>query len=379
MFNTRRGKIISISAISIVFILLIFTVIIKVNKIDISSMSAKEMVAFEFLKDRLVKKGSIKNTFEIEHNSYSEFCTYKNYVVSYDKNGIKFLNVKDGSNIWSQPYTMVNPVAQKGNKCLVIGDMGGKTVILINDKNVLWNKTFEGKIRNVKIDKKDNVAVIMEGDGYKSVVQMFDKGGEAIVNIGRKDDLVMDAFLSKDGKKVILSCAVPSGAIVQAKIEIVNIESGETEINQEFDKGIFTSMWHTSKDVIYALTDNLLVCYDGKGEEKYREEFEIIYSADIVNGKNLTVAVKEGDTTKIYTFSEKGRLKDSYNINSEVEKVQAIGDIVAVVCKKDIYFFNDKTYYIREYTKDEEFRACDFFSERNIMFEFFNRIENVGL
>ena len=379
MFRTKRNKIIAIITLVIILIFASLTVYIKVHKIDLSNMSAQEIFTFEFLKDKKVKKGSVKNSFAIEHNSYENLCVYDNHIVCYDKNGIKYLNVKDGKSIWSHTYTMVNPMAREGNNCLVIGDIGAKNVILLQDKDVLWNETLDGKIRNVNIDNKDNVVVIREDDGYKSIIDIYNKAGDKIVYMGKKNDIVVDAFLTKDEKKVILNCIVPYGSITVGRMEIVDIESKEKVKENESSDGIFTSMWHTSKGTIFALNDSSLVCYDKNGEEKYREKFDMVYSADVVNDKNLAVAVKENEETKVYTFSEKGKQKADYIINEEVDRVKAINDIVAVICKRGIYFFNDKNHYIREYRSEDEFVSCNFFDERSIVFEFFDRIENIVL
>lgn len=68
-----------------------------------------------------------------ESDTNTEFVPYNNGYIRYGSSGAAFVT-SAGEQQWNVSYSMQNPTIHQKDNNLVIGDVGGNTVVMLNEK-----------------------------------------------------------------------------------------------------------------------------------------------------------------------------------------------------------------------------------------------------
>ena len=75
----------------------------------------------------------IEESWSRESDTNTEFVPYNNGYIRYGSSGAAFVT-SAGEQQWNVSYSMQNPTIHQKDNNLVIGDVGGNTVVMLNEK-----------------------------------------------------------------------------------------------------------------------------------------------------------------------------------------------------------------------------------------------------
>ncbi len=173
----------------------------------------------------------------------------------YDSSGIRL--VED-----TLSYT--DPVIVGGERYMLVYDLGGVGYSVYNQLTKIIGREAGGKIVAGDIAEDGSSILVMRSHETKYVVEVYNAAFNKAMNI-YKDNYVLDAAISRDGKRIIICSAVPSDTDFSCEIEICERGRGESITVQTYE--------HTMPLDVYASEDGfVLLCdrgiyfldYDGK-------------------------------------------------------------------------------------------------------------------
>ena len=109
----------------------------------------------------------------------------------------------------------------------------GKSYILYQTKILHGEKSIEGNIAQVTVNKNGYVAVTIVDTSYKTVVELYNNLGELQFKTFLSTTRVVATSISEDNKYLALAEIDTSGTIIQSNIKIFSIEEAKSK-SREF-------------------------------------------------------------------------------------------------------------------------------------------------
>ncbi|MCX7921171.1 MAG: DUF5711 family protein [Clostridia bacterium] len=343
-------------------------VYLKSQNVDLKSISLKD------LDINLLTKGKTNNTeiteIKYETKENQVFGVYKDYIIKCNNDSITWLD-KKGEQYWTIQASFSKPIIKTAGSYLLVADMGGKDICVINGKEIRWNKKVDNSIINVDINESGYTALVQEGKGYKAVISVFNPQGIERFTRTIAENFVISAKVLAAGKQILINRVDTSGVSASTNLEFNDLSNDKPFANIPVENMIFPSVWYFKDGGLFIAGDSVVKYYDSKRSELWKKEFSNIYSSNVALGKYAVVAVESGERkgflggtkTDIKVFDSEGEEYSTYTIEDEVTSIEAYGDVIAASTGRSVYFISIKGKLLSKHNTKAEVTGIYFFGE----------------
>lgn len=367
--SVKMSRIVSFVLLSVVIVGMAFIAYMKSQGVDINDLSLKEVLSRIVKENGRAEKEAILNEISFNPKENPVFHEYKGLIIKCTKDYIKALN-KKGEEVWSRHIAISKPLIKSNGSELVVADLEGKDIYVFSGRNLKWNEKFDGKLINVDISESGYIAVVQEGKGFRNTVRVFDpRGLEMFIrNIGEK--YVISANIAPSGEQLIINSLDVSGVDLNPTLEFFDM-MGNPYAARTLESGmIFPLIKHLEDDSFLAASDSLLVFYDRDRNEKWRRNFQKVYSADILLEKYVVAAVKNKNAEGrgsyvpvVEIINNKGQTTAISEICDEVVNIRTFSDIIAVNTGREVFFINSKGRLVGKYSSKSDIEDVYLFNK----------------
>lgn len=170
------------------------------------------------------KENVVIENFSEENNIYKQYddelLVYSNqFLTTYNSNGKKTWEYKVNENF--------NPDIYIAGSYMVLANKSNGNIYVFSGKNELTNKKIDGKIEDVFLDEKGNIAVEYSSSGYKKIITVFDKYGKNKYSAYISSEAILDIKLINNATKLLLIQTDSSSLTIGTKLSIVDSEKDE--------------------------------------------------------------------------------------------------------------------------------------------------------
>jgi hypothetical protein len=232
----------------------------------------------------------------------------------YDPSGIPLIDEK---------INYSDPVIVSGNKYMLVYDLGGEEYSIYNQLTKIIGKEAEGRIVTCDIATDGASVIVTRSKETKYVVTLYNAAFNKSMSI-YKDNYVMDAAISPDGKRVVICSAVPSESDFSCEIDICAAGKSESVRVLTYEHTMPLDVY-AAKDGFVLLCDRGIYFYDYEGKSIGSHTFDgmSLRYADI-NEKSAAIV---GSTNAL---GNEARLL-VFNLSGEKICDRVIGERVAAV------------------------------------------------
>ncbi len=264
------------------------------------------------------------------------FAVFKNGIAVAGK---EFVEVFDsaGLRLCSERTGYGDPVAVPSEKYLLLYDMGGTGYSVYNSLTRVIARTESHKIVDGDMSDTGAFILVTRSGETKYVVKHFGQTLTHTMSI-YKDNYVMDAAISRDGRRVVICSAVP--AHTDFDCEIALHAEGETEALAKITiPSAMPLSVYFGDEGFTVLCDNGLYFYDKNGTERASHRFSgvTLQFAD-TSADRVVIAASEnalGSENRIMVFDNMGNLLVNGLLRERVTAISAPsgrdGDTLAYV------------------------------------------------
>ncbi|MCX7711739.1 MAG: DUF5711 family protein [Clostridia bacterium] len=305
------------------------------------------------------------------------FTTYKDNLIKCTRDTVTGID-KSGNELWSVPISMSNPKVKKSSADLLVYDLGGREVVIINGKSVKWNKKLDNNIINADISESGYVSIVQELKGYKAAVSVFNLQGNEFFTRSDADNFVLGAQVSPNGKYVAVHMLDMSGGVAGTSISFMNMLGTPFAARVPKNGEVFPSLWYLKEDLLVGINDSSVFCMDRTSKEqkeKWKQEFKdrIVYSSAASSGK-LFIAVSGGEkaglfngaSTEIKVLNADGKQAAQFLLHDKVINLKAYGDVAAVNAGREVYLINSRGKLVGKYTSKMDVNEVHFFNKQEL-------------
>lgn len=304
------------------------TVILNFFGIDIKksnkSISSSSNSAQKF-------KSSVKDTVTVpmEMAGRSVFIGFRGNIVSARTNYMSLIG-SDGSVIWENTTTIVNPILKTAGNYLLLAEKGGKKLCLYNDSKLIYEADTEDNILNCSISSNGDVVVVTDKPSYKGAVVVFNREGKQIFAWSSGSDNVISADISPTSRRVA-AALLNTDDKVKSTVLLFDINEKESYAQVVFEDTIIFNT-EFNGDTLNVFGDNCIAGIRAQGDLVYDKRFDDVefvhYGTDEEGNKILLF-----DNTNI-------PLINIYNRNAELKhqfSPEELPDFVDISNKYIVY------------------------------------------
>ena len=326
-----------IIAISILAILLVVTIVLYNGNKNFRNFMDKYIFRKNVTEENIPM-------IEIDYDSNINIIPYNKYICILAENTLSQYN-SSGKKEKEVKIEINNPIYDTENKYLVIGEKNSQKLYLISEDHIIWEKSIDGNLSRVTVNKNGYVCAIVTGTTHKSVIITYDEKGNELFKNYLSNTIAIDACISPDNSDLAYAEINYSGTAIQSNIKIMSIkEATKTDVEPKY---IYNALKNQLVlKIKYQNKDNLICMYDdsiykinnGQSYEilNLNEEINKITFADIELNDYIFRTYEK--STGIFSADTVVELK---NISNDKETVYTVEEVVkSVDCSNNIMAFN---------------------------------------
>lgn len=355
----KKKVIITIIAIIITLFLIIISAIYINNK-NIRLWIDKNIFRKEVIQNNLptieLNESDTQNIYAF--NKYIGVLS-KNQFAIYDNSGKK----QDELNI-----EITKPIFNSNGRHLVIAEEKGQKVYLITDKGIAWEKSIEGNISQVEVNKNGYVAITIVDTINKTVVAVYDNTGNWLFNNILSTTRVVSTSLSNDNKYLALAEIDTSGTQIQSSIKVMSIEEGKNNPSNSIKKvynsekgDLITQIKYQEKDKLLCMyTDKIDVIKTDETTETISENKDKKVSFTSISLSNSAVMLEEKSSglftadSIVSVINPDNKNISTYTTEAVTKEIYTYDNIIGLNLGAEVEFINTSGWLVKKYTAEQE-------------------------
>lgn len=364
VLRSTRKKLNKKNIIKLLVILVILCILFTFLFLYIFNFNFRNFVDIKILH----KEISNKNTFTIDlDSSFSGFSyAYDKYVVVLDKNKLSSYTVT-ASKASEIDINITSPEFVSNNRFLCIYENNGHSLYLISGSNILWQKTIDGNISKVSINKNGYVSIIVTGTSYKSIIITFDAKGNELFKTYLSSTLAVDTQISNDNKYLSIAEVDYSGLLINSMIKTISIEAAKSDTSNSImntytaaSNELILNIKYQNKNQLVCLFDDSIKVID----INHNSSTDLItidnYSFCDIHLKNNVLYTENkstgifSNTTLINIMNIENRNMNTYSFDKSIKTLYTNHEKIAINTGSEIHFIGTNGWLIKVYNSSTE-------------------------
>lgn len=314
---------------------------IRINSLRLCVITAASAIFVAlFLNLFIIPHMSMHTYSDLEFDTGGDYTQYefKNDILLLNKSGIKLVG-QNGSDIWSNKYTLTNPMVDVSKSHILLTDLGGNhSITLLNsDGDVVKTYEVNRDIISAKLSDNSLVAAALEEDGYKGSVTVFNKKGEEIFKWNSGEGYISDIDISKNGKYIVVSRILSDKEEAYSKINVIKISNGKTVSSIECEKSLVGKICFNKSGDIIAVAGTGVYGYTKNGTKKFYIDLmgKSAETYDVENGNNLIFLCRDSRGNSVLEiYKQNGKLRGSYTSADEIKNITTSDDKIVAATSR---------------------------------------------
>lgn len=364
---SKKRKWIIASTILMVLLLIVIVVVYNANRNFRNFMD--KYIFFKNVSEENVPIIEIDYTSNTNVIAYGKMvCVLKeNTLFQYNSSGKKEKEVRVEIN---------HPIYDVNNKYLVIGEANNQKLYLITGDHIVWEKSVEGNLSKVTVNKNGYVSAIVTGTTYKSIIITYDEKGKELFKTYLANNIAVDSCVSPDNSQLAYAEISTTGTAVLSKIKIISmdeVKEKNTEAKYTYeapqnnlvmrikyqDKNQLVAMYEEEIHILQEGTDTLVLDLNEEGKK--------ITFADIKLERYVVRTVEQSTglfhANTIVEMKNLNNQKESvYTAENVAKSMITSQNIIALNLGAEVEFINTNGWLVKRYTSTQEIKdivICD--------------------
>ncbi|MBD8922308.1 hypothetical protein EGR52_02655 [bacterium] len=355
----KKKVIITIIAIIIILVLIIISAIYINNK-NVRLWIDKNIFRKEVIQNNLP-------TIELNESDTQSIYAFNKYIGVLSKNQFAIYD-NSGKKQDELNIEITKPIFNSNGRHLVIAEEKGQKVYLITDKGIAWEKSVEGNISQVEVNKNGYVAITIVDTINKTVVAVYDNTGNWLFNNILSTTRVVSTSLSNDNKYLALAEIDTSGTQIQSSIKVMSIEEGKNNPSNSIKKvynsekgDLITQIKYQEKDKLLCMyTDKIDVIKTDETTETISENKDKKVSFTSISLSNSAVMLEEKSSglftadSIVSIINPDNKNISTYTTEAVTKEIYTYDNIIGLNLGAEVEFINTSGWLVKKYTAEQE-------------------------
>lgn len=351
-------------------IITIIAIIITLFLIIISAIYINNKNVRLWIDKNIFRKEVIQNnlpTIELNESDTQNIYAFNKYIGVLSKNQFAIYD-NSGKKQDELNIEITKPIFNSNGRHLVIAEEKGQKVYLITDKGIAWEKSIEGNISQVEVNKNGYVAITIVDTINKTVVAVYDNTGNWLFNNILSTTRVVSTSLSNDNKYLALAEIDTSGTQIQSSIKVMSIEEGKNNPSNSIKKvynsekgDLITQIKYQEKDELLCMyTDKIDVIKTDETTETISENKDKKVSFTSISLSNSAVMLEEKSSglftadSIVSIINPDNKNISTYTTEAVTKEIYTYDNIIGLNLGAEVEFINTSGWLVKKYTAEQE-------------------------
>lgn len=351
-------------------IITIIAIIITLFLIIISAIYINNKNVRLWIDKNIFRKEVIQNnlpTIELNESDTQNIYAFNKYIGVLSKNQFAIYD-NSGKKQDELNIEITKPIFNSNGRHLVIAEEKGQKVYLITDKGIAWEKSIEGNISQVEVNKNGYVAITIVDTINKTVVAVYDNTGNWLFNNILSTTRVVSTSLSNDNKYLALAEIDTSGTQIQSSIKVMSIEEGKNNPSNSIKKvynsekgDLITEIKYQEKDKLLCMyTDKIDVIKTDETVETISENKDKKVSFTSIKLSNSAVTLEEKSSglftadSIVSIINPDNKNISTYTTEAVTKEIYTYDNIIGLNLGAEVEFINTSGWLVKKYTAEQE-------------------------
>ncbi len=305
-------------------------------------------------------------SIEINPDEDSFYYAYDKNIIVLNKNTLYTYN-SFGQEISQSEVLVSNPIFASNNKFLVIAENLGNTIYLFSGTNLLFQKTLDGSISGVSVNKNGYVSVTIAGTSYKSIIVALDSKGNEMFRTYLSKNMAICTAISHDNKYLSIAEIDYSGSIIKSIVRNISIETAKSDPTNSVvssfnlpDNVLLTNIKYQDKNTIICMCNdgvysfNVTDSIDNKifNFENNYEFVDIRLKNNLVYTYNSSKGFSNSAIVNILNINTSAL--NIYEFNGSIKEIYCNNEKIAINTSSEIHFIGLNGWLIKKYDSYSE-------------------------
>ncbi len=329
------------------------------------SASPRELLKIMVEKDtNEIKDAQVLYSFTFEPRDKPVFEIYGDYIAKCSSEGILFFD-KKGDVVWSEGLTYKNPMLKTNGDELIVADIGANDICVIKDKSIIWKDKLDVSVLNADISEDGYVTVITSSKRDNNEVRVYNPRGVELFRKVIANDFAVSAHISPSEAYLAVSCIDTNFMGAYTRFKFYNMGGAElAEKSFEETGELLPMIGYGRDDKLFAVGDQVMAYLDMTGKVIWESEFNDIFGAAIIGGKQFAAAVDGNEGNMLKLYSPDGSQVFTCSLRNKPEGLCAAGNRIALYTNSNIYLYDNTGEEIGQYHASSPIKQVSFFSRK---------------
>lgn len=303
-------------------------------------LAAAAIITYIYYENKVYDTYDVISSTERLDTSASKFTEFQGKLLKCTNDGAVYTDLS-GNLIWNQTYEMDQPVVQMRGNYVVIYELNGTQVYILDTVNLQGSISTSMPVQKVSIAAQGTVAILMENKGT-SYLQLYDKTGHQLTSGElhvQNSGYPLDLALSENGEKLAVSMLDINDGAVKTVIAFYNFGTvGQNAIDKIVSSYTYTNtvipqIRYLKNDTMVAFGDDRVILFTGAqkpAEEKsieLKDEVKSIFYDEGHFGLIYDAADGKNNRLEYYDISGKQIMNITFDTDYSDVEILANGEL----------------------------------------------------
>ena len=349
-------------------IIIILGIVIVASIVTIITLYVANEQARDWMDEYIFRKNIIDEdlpTREVDNENVSVYA-YDNHIVLLKDNKLTIYNTS-GKEETTINVTVNNPIYDSCGNYLLIADKGGQNAYLVYNTSLQWQKTMEGNISNITVNKNGAVGIILTGTTYKSVIVMYGITGEEEFKTFLSSTIATNLAISDNNEYLSFAESNTSGTIITSEVKTISVEKAKStpaeaivyKYNPE-NNSLIINIQYSNNELICQYDNAVYKLNDGNSEKLTEIDNKVLFLD--ISMPNYICKIQENSTgilsseyeTKI--INEKNLSESTYLLEQMPKNLFCSDNLIAINMGNEALFLNHSGWLLKHFTSRQSYK-----------------------
>lgn len=349
-------------------ILLIIGIIIVVALLSIISLYVANEDVRDWMDEYIFRKNIIDEdlpSISIENENASIYA-YDNHIVILKDNKLSIYN-SSGKEETTINVQVNNPMYESNGKYLLLADKGGQNVYLIYNTSLRWQKTMEGNVSYMAVNKNGAVGVVLTGTTYKSVIVMYGITGNEEFKTYLSSTVATSLAISENNEYLSFAETNTSGTVISSEVKTVSVEKAKNNPSEaivykynEENNNLIINIEYNNNDLICQYDSSVYKYLEGNSEKildlSNNTLFLDIEMTGYINKIEETSLGILSSEYQLKTINAKNLSENTYLLDQMPNGLYLSNNIIAIDMGNEILFLNHNAWLLKHFTSRQNYK-----------------------
>lgn len=299
-------------------------------------------------------------------NENTNIYAYDNHIVVLQDNQLVIYN-SSGREETTINVSITTPIFADSGNYLLVADKNGQNAYLIYNTSLQWQKTMEGNISSITVNRNGAVGIVITGTTYKSVIVMYGITGNEEFRTYLSSTIAADATISGNNDYLSFAEINTSGTIISSVVKTISVDKAKNSPSEAIiytykpeENSLIVNIEYYNQELICQYDNTVYKMQEGNAQKLLDIDNKTLFM-DIGLEEHVCRIVETSagilnSEYEVKIMNPNNQKESSHLLDSVPKSLYCNNDIIAINMGNEIEFINHSGWLMKSFVSAQSFR-----------------------